>query len=98
MRIGSDRCQPERSGSGTAIARPVEGNQPDPAPGRELLPKTQVQPGTRGPVEVHHHGAIRLTRVTNPQHPPVAAYLYLAHLTIVMPSPPESNEQLSSRT
>src|SRR5262245_57938262 len=44
-------------------------------------------------MEVHHHGAIGVTRVPDPQYPPATTYLHLAHLTIVMPPPPESNER-----
>lgn len=85
MRISGDRCKPERRGGGTAIARPVEGNEPDAAIDRELLAKAKVQPGTRGPVEVHHHGAVGFTRVKDPQHPTATTYLSLAHLlTIAM--------------
>jgi hypothetical protein len=77
----------------TRHSQAVEGHQPDPLLGRELFTKAKVQPGTGGPVEVHHHGAIGVTRVPDPQYPPAATYLHLAHLTIVMPPPPESNER-----
>jgi hypothetical protein len=56
------------------------GNEPHAALGCELLSKAKVQPRTRGPVEVHHHAAIGFTRVPDPQYPPVANYLSLAHL------------------
>jgi hypothetical protein len=92
MRIATDRCHAERRRSGPAIPRPVEGNQPDPLPGRELLPEAKVQPGTGGPVEVHHHRAIGITSLPDPQYPAAASYLHLAHLTIVKPPPPEINE------
>ena len=95
MRIGSDRCEPERGRNGTAIARPVEGNQPDAALGHELLPETQVQPGTGGPVEVHDHGITGLTRVTDPQHSPAALYFHLVHLTIVTPPATQGNETVT---
>jgi hypothetical protein len=80
MRVRGDRRKPERRGGGTAIARPVEGNEPDAALSRELLAKAKVQPGTRGPVEVHHHAALGITHVTDPQYPPLATYLSLPHL------------------
>jgi len=92
VRIGADRCQPERRRSGPAVTRPVEGDQPDPVPGRELLPETQVQPGRGSPVEVHHHRAIAITRVTDPQHPLTASDLHVLHLTMVTPPSPNSNQ------
>jgi hypothetical protein len=49
MRVGGDRCEPERRRGGATVARPVEGNEPDAALGRKLLPKAKVQPGTRVP-------------------------------------------------
>jgi hypothetical protein len=51
MRIRGNRGKPERRGGGTAIARPVEGNKPDTALGRELLAEAKVQPGSRGPMK-----------------------------------------------
>jgi hypothetical protein len=43
-------------------------------------------------VEVHHHGTTGLTHVTDPQYPPAATYLHLAHLTIVTPPATQGNE------
>jgi hypothetical protein len=97
MRIGADRCQPERRWSGSAVARAVERDQPGPVPCRQLLPETKIQPGSRGPVEVHHYGAIGITRVTDSQDPPAANNLHLAHLTIVMPPSPDSNQSATDR-
>jgi hypothetical protein len=86
VRISGDRSEAECRGAGTAIAGPVEGNEPDAALGRQVLAKAKVQPGTRSAVEVHHHGAIGFTHITDPQYPPVATYLHLAHLlTLTMP-------------
>jgi hypothetical protein len=91
MRVGRDRCEPERRRGGTTVARPVEGNEPDAALGRKLLPKAKVQPGTRGPVQINHHGATGYTRVTHAQNPAAAIYIRLAYLmTIAMPSAPGS--------
>jgi hypothetical protein len=94
MHISGDRREPERRGGRTALARPVEGDKPDAALGRELLSKTKVQPGTRGPVEVHHHGAIGFTRLTDPQYPPPAADLHLAHLMTLAIAPPLRDSRL----
>jgi hypothetical protein len=91
VRISGNRREPERRGRGTAIARPVEGNEPDAAIGRELLAKAKVQPGTRSPVEVHHHVAARVTRITDPQHPAAATYLSLPHLTTITMRPPRES-------
>jgi len=42
-------------------------------------------------VEAHHGSATGITRVPDAHHPLAPTYLYLAHLTIVMPSPPQIN-------
>jgi len=38
-------------------------------------------------MKIHHHGAVRFTRVTDPHHPPVAVYVELAHATTITAFP-----------
>jgi hypothetical protein len=83
MRIGGDRREPERRGSGTAVSGPVEGHKPDAPLGRDVLTEAEVKPGAGGPVEIQHRWAVRLAHLTGPQYPAAAVYLNLAHpLTI----------------